>query len=112
MRFSGRVALPRALSLPAVLRLRPCPHRCQEQQHGGRVEQRRNYENEPRLCRAGISNAPPRRSSPAGAGQIVGSAQRPRQRRRYPAEAERLRGRLAGAARVVHSILSLATSPA
>ncbi len=34
--------------LRAVLRLRPCPRRCQEQQHRGRVQQQCHGKDEPR----------------------------------------------------------------
>jgi hypothetical protein len=36
-----------AHSTASCARLRPCPRRCQEQDHCGRVEQQRNHENEP-----------------------------------------------------------------
>ena len=32
---------------PSCALVRPCPRRCEEQQHRGRVEQQRNHENEP-----------------------------------------------------------------
>src|SRR5712672_499288 len=57
MRFSGRAApwyldgLGALYGLPArrlaPWRLRPCPRRCQEQQHRGRVEQQCHDEDEP-----------------------------------------------------------------
>jgi hypothetical protein len=42
--------------LHAVLRLRPCPRRCREQQHRGRVEQQRNHEMSHR-AKAGLDGA-------------------------------------------------------